>query len=111
MDFEENKNNEEKKDLGKWFTAKRMNNFPYPVLATIIFLLMGFVWGLWHPGWIVFLTIPLFYWIVNAIRFRTVSYTLIVAIIYVAMGLIWGIWHPGWIIFLAIPIIHWFVGR
>ena len=23
--------------------------------ATIIFLLVGFIWNLWHPGWIVFL--------------------------------------------------------
>lgn len=23
--------------------------------ATVIFLLLGFIWGLWHPGWIVYL--------------------------------------------------------
>jgi len=27
--------------------------------ATIIFLLIGFIWGLWHPGWIVFLIPPI----------------------------------------------------
>ena len=28
-------------------------------LAVIVFLLLGFVWGLWHPGWLVFLLTPL----------------------------------------------------
>lgn len=26
--------------------------------ATIIFLILGFGWGLWHPGWVVFLAPP-----------------------------------------------------
>ena len=41
--------------------------FPYPILATIAYLLMGFIWNLWHPGWIVFLTIPVYYCVVEAI--------------------------------------------
>lgn len=35
--------------------------FPYPVFVVIIYLLLGFLGGYWHPGWIVFLTIPLYY--------------------------------------------------
>ena len=31
-----------------------------PFISLIIFLLMGYIWGLWHPGWIIFLTIPIF---------------------------------------------------
>jgi len=27
--------------------------------ATAIFLLLGFIWGLWHPGWIIFLIPPI----------------------------------------------------
>ena len=27
--------------------------------ATIIFLLVGFIWDLWHPGWIIFLLPPI----------------------------------------------------
>jgi hypothetical protein len=72
---------------------------------------MGFIWDLWHPGWIVFLTIPVYYAVVNAIKSRAVSYTLIIVLIYLAIGFIWNLWHPGWIIFLFIPIIHWFTGK
>lgn len=41
--------------------------FPYPIAVTVVFLLAGFVFGLWHPAWIIFLTIPFYYWIVNII--------------------------------------------
>ena len=29
------------------------------ILATAIYLILGFGFGLWHPGWIVFLAIPI----------------------------------------------------
>jgi transcriptional regulator with XRE-family HTH domain len=35
--------------------------FPYPILVTIVYLFIGFVFNLWHPGWILFITIPLYY--------------------------------------------------
>lgn len=41
--------------------------FPYPVACVVLFLLAGFVFGWWHPAWIIFLTIPFYYWIVNII--------------------------------------------
>ncbi len=36
-------------------------NFPYPVFVTIFYLGMGFIGGLWHPGWLLYLTVPLYY--------------------------------------------------
>jgi transcriptional regulator with XRE-family HTH domain len=35
--------------------------FPYPILVTIVYLFIGFGFNLWHPGWILFITIPLYY--------------------------------------------------
>ena len=35
--------------------------FCYPVLALLIFLLGGLLYSFWHPLWIIFLTIPVFY--------------------------------------------------
>ena len=40
---------------------KLLKRVPIPILATLAYLLMGFVWGLWHPGWLVFLIIPIWY--------------------------------------------------
>lgn len=36
--------------------------FPYPVIVTVAYLTLGY-FGWWHPGWVVFLTIPIYYWI------------------------------------------------
>ncbi len=47
---------------GPWST------FPYPVLCVIAFLLAGFFGGWWHPAWVVFLTIPLYYWIARIVE-------------------------------------------
>lgn len=45
---------------------RSLNAFPYPVICTVLYLLMGFVFGWWHPGWIIFITIPVYYAIVNS---------------------------------------------
>lgn len=41
--------------------------FPYPLLCVIIYLFLGFFMGLWHPGWVIFFTIPFYYWVVSII--------------------------------------------
>lgn len=47
---------------GPWST------FPYPILCVILFMLAGFAFGAWHPAWVLFLTIPLYYWIAHIIE-------------------------------------------
>jgi hypothetical protein len=29
------------------------------LIATIAYMILGFIFGLWHPGWIIFLSIPI----------------------------------------------------
>lgn len=53
---------QEKEKKGPW------KSFPYPVLCVIVYLFLGFFLFAWHPGWVVFLTIPLYYWIANIIE-------------------------------------------
>lgn len=45
-----------------------LRSFPYPLLCAVLFLLAGFCFGWWHPGWIIFLTIPFYYWIVGTLE-------------------------------------------
>lgn len=47
---------------GPWST------FPYPVFCVFAYMVLGFLFGWWHPGWILFLTIPLYYWIAHIIE-------------------------------------------
>lgn len=43
-------------ERGPWRT------FPYPVLSVILFFVFGWL-GSWSHAWVIFLTIPLYYWI------------------------------------------------
>lgn len=33
----------------------------YPLVITVVYLVLGFLLDNWHPGWMLFLTIPLYY--------------------------------------------------
>lgn len=39
---------------------------PFPIIIVVAYLLMGFLGNLWHPGWIVFFAIPLYYGLLAA---------------------------------------------
>lgn len=87
--------------------------FPFPIFVTILYLGLGFAFGLWHPGWILFLTIPAYYSIVGWFSgrrrhcfLRAFPYTILMVIAFLCMGCIWGLWHPGWILFLTIPMYY-----
>lgn len=84
--------------------------FPYPALTVIVYLLFGFfnVCGGWAWGWIVFLTIPLYYTIVDAIQKRNpnhFAYPVLALIAFLILG-VYGFWHPGWVVFLTIPVYY-----
>ena len=40
----------------------------FPVLCALIYLLLGFLGDLWHPGWLIFLTVPIYYTFVGCIH-------------------------------------------
>ena len=90
-----------------------MKSFPFPVLAVIAYLILGFGYGLWNPGWLVFLAIPIYYSIVDAIRGKKDAlrslYPIILASVYLILGFLYGVWHPLWIIFITIPLYYWLI--
>lgn len=47
--------------------SKLMHAFPYPVFITVVYLILGFVMGWWHPGWMLYLTVPMYYVLADAI--------------------------------------------
>lgn len=83
---------------------KDRKTVPYPLLVTIIYLILGFGWNLWHPGWMVFLTIPLHGFKKQDEPWRTyLASPVMITIIYLLLGFYFHLWHPGWMIFLCIP--------
>ncbi len=45
----------------------KLRSFPYPLLVTVIFLVLALVFSLWEYVWL-FLTIPFYYWIARIIE-------------------------------------------
>lgn len=86
---------------------RRRRHFPYPVMVTFAYLVLGFVFHQWHPGWIIFLTIPLFYLPESERQpLRLLGNPVMITIIYLLLGTMCNLWHPGWLIFLLIPLLN-----
>ena len=103
--------NSEPDDEGGISVSKGVGGFPYTVLVTGVFLLLGFLKGLWHPAWVLFLTIPIYYPIASAIRRRRLNWLdiavpVIITGAYVALGLYYKSWHPLWLMLLLIPLYY-----
>ncbi len=45
-----------------------LQRLPYPAIITMVYLILGFVYGLWHPGWLLYLTIPIYYWFADEMQ-------------------------------------------
>ena len=82
----------------------------FTVLVIVAYVLLGVFLKLWHPGWLIFLSIPIFSSLVWAIVSKKPTYfsieTLAVAA-YVSLGIILPNntgWHPYWAILLVIPV-------
>ncbi len=82
------------------------NRYPYPVIVSFLYLVLGLVFHLWHPGWIIFLTIPLYYLpATQRTPLRLLGNPIMVTIIYLLLGCYCNLWHPGWLVFFAIPLL------
>ena len=84
---------------------------PYAVICAVAYLFFGFTnsFGGWSASWIIFLTIPVYYSLVEAIynrRFSDFSYSTLTAFLYLYFGMYLGNWHPSWLIFLTVAIYH-----
>ena len=85
---------------------RKRRNVPYPLWVTVAYLIMGFFFHMWHPGWIIYLTIPLFYLPESQLKpVRLLGNPIMVTIIYLLLGTVCNLWHPGWLVFLLIPLL------
>jgi len=88
---------------------KKLMKFPYPVAVTALYMYFGAIWNLWHPMWMAFLTIPLYYTGIQAIKRKNANifcYPVAVVLLYLIAGFALKLWHPGWLAFLTIPLYY-----
>ncbi|MDR1263034.1 MAG: helix-turn-helix transcriptional regulator [Oscillospiraceae bacterium] len=86
--------------------------FPYPIIVTAAYLAAGFLFNWWHPGWLLFLTIPLYYTMPDfehePLRSALLKfpYPVLITLVYLSMGCFLNWWHPWWLMFLTIPLYY-----
>ena len=82
---------------------------PYPTVVTLAFLLLGFLLHAWYWAWTLFLSVPVYYSFIGAIRkrrFSTFAYPPFTVFMFCLFGMLYNIWHPMWIIFFTVPIYY-----
>jgi len=109
-------NGEVEFDSEEWaekFRKRWYFHLPVALFTTAAYLVMGTIWDMWHPGWLVFMAIPMFYQLLemihaNGVRRKLDNFpmALLCTTAYLVIGFWWDLWHPGWVIFLAIPLYH-----
>ena len=80
-----------------------------PLLTVAVYLVLGAVFSLWHPGWIVFVLMPALITLCDCFICKKVTafaYPCFVAAIFLFLGCVYNLWHPGWIVFITIPIFY-----
>ena len=81
-----------------------------PFITTIIFLILGFGFDLWHPGWLIFTLIPVMAIIMSMGKTKEEHLTtalspFVATIVFLILGFQYDLWHPSWLIFIIIPVL------
>ena len=94
--------------------ADSMLKFPFPLVVVIVYLIFGFAGDIWHPSWLVFLLLPIYYHLAGALEIRNKKARLlampvpeVILLVYLLLGFLGGLWNPSWVIFLLIPLYYW----
>lgn len=90
-------------------TLRILHALPYPIFATAAFLLWGFLLDGWGIAWTVFITIPVYYSVLECVRtkrFSPFAYPVFITFVYCILGMQWDLWHPCWILYITIPIYY-----
>ena len=82
---------------------------PYPIVVTVAFLLWGFLGNGWSVSWTLFITVPVYYSLLDCLwtkRLAPFAYPVFITFIYLLIGMQWRLWHPYWVLFITIPVFY-----
>ncbi len=94
----------------EWFKHHHhFHKFPMALLITLAFFVVGGVYDLWHPAWLLFLLIPIWHSFVEAVYKKNAhlfAYPVFVTLLFLMSVIFLNCWHPAWVIFLTIPVYY-----
>ena len=82
--------------------AKKKWDLVYPI-SMVVYLVMGFGWGLWHPGWLVFTAAWAFEEIMDAAKLnkRPIEFYGLASVVFFIMGFGFDLWRFAWIVYVV----------
>lgn len=96
--------------------GKSLFRFPFPLIIAAAYVALNLFVHLWHPSWIIFLLIPIYYHFAGACFTKSKKGFLfalpvpeVIALIYLCVGFAFSQWGRGAILFIIIPIYYWVV--
>lgn len=96
--------------------SKKLLLFPFPLLVTVIYIFQGFTLHIWHPTWLIFLTIPAYYHFAIAARASTKKGLLLgmpvieaAVFVFLVLGLFMNAWKWAWVLFILAIFYYWSV--
>lgn len=95
----------------------KMLKIPVFLIVPIVYVIFGKLTHIWHPTWIIFFFIPIYYDLCGAVGAKTkrgfllaLPIPLVIVAAFLTIGLTIGLWKYTWIMFLFIPIYYWWAG-
>jgi len=74
-----------------------------PFVCLMVFFILWLEFDLAHPGWVVFLLIPLMPFLVGK---KKINATIVIIIIYIIVSIVTNKWRITWVMLLLIPIVN-----
>lgn len=96
--------------------AKKLMVFPFPIIIVFLYLALSLPLKIWHPLWIIFLTIPIYYRFAIACKANNKKvFALLLPVpemvvtVFLLTGILTGMWGYTSMLFLIIPLYYWVV--
>lgn len=84
-------------------------SFPISIMVSVAYILLGVVYDMWHPGWLIFGIIPIFTSTVSAIKHRDIihfAFPIPILMCIGYFGFVEDRWYPYWLLLLTIPLYY-----
>ena len=94
---------------GHIFAHSKDAGLPLGIIAIVSYIAIGFCFDAWHPGWLIFLLVPIISTFIHAVRMHNAdlfAYPVLAVLVFLYVGFVHFVWHPTWVVFLTIPVYY-----